>query len=423
MFSFDEVRELIVSSSSQGWQQQQEQHNQGGGDKQEMTRVLMVAEKPSIAKAIADALSGPRGPRQRRGISRALPVYEFTSNRFKPYDQDANINDDATAITQRCLVTVTSVVGHIFSLGFEYGNDQNEDTNDKDSSLQQGEHQQSRRRIMDPSEYFKLPVVKQEETSTGKLRVVDHLRALAAGCDHLVLWLDCDAEGENIAYEVIGVTRRALEQRALAKDRPKPTVDNDGDSECSSTTTNTTSARRVHRARFSSITKKAIQDAFDNLSEPDPALSRSVDARQELDLRVGVALTRLLTWRCVGSARKRFSPSTRMVSYGPCQTPALSFCVDRAKEIEKFQSKDYWRVHVTAAVTPAVDGSSKKDTILLKWNVHEINSHAHNDKDNMNNNEIEEQSYVPGEDSSTFDKHTAEHVVKLASNPGASAVV
>lgn len=49
---------------------------------------------------------------------------------------------------------------------------------------------------------------------------------------------------------------------------------------------------RIHRAKFSAITPKAIQDAFHTLEEPDQDLSRSVDARQELDLRIGVALTR-----------------------------------------------------------------------------------------------------------------------------------
>lgn len=49
---------------------------------------------------------------------------------------------------------------------------------------------------------------------------------------------------------------------------------------------------RIHRAKFSAITPKALQDAFRTLEEPDSDLSRSVDARQELDLRIGVALTR-----------------------------------------------------------------------------------------------------------------------------------
>ena len=119
---------------------------------------------------------------------------------------------------------------------------------------------------------------------------------------------------------------------------------------------------RIHRAKFSAITPKALQDAFLSLEEPDADLSRSVDARQELDLRIGVALTRLLTWRCVNIARKRFSASTRMISYGPCQTPALSFTVDRLREIEAFQPTNYWKVNVQAKLS---DGKSYP----LKWRV------------------------------------------------------
>ena len=37
-----------------------------------------------------------------------------------------------------------------------------------------------------------------------------------------------------------------------------------------------------------------------------------------------------------------------MVSYGPCQTPALSFCLDRYREIEEFKPAKYWKVNVEA---------------------------------------------------------------------------
>jgi DNA topoisomerase IA len=352
MFSFDIVSPFLMRTKDEG------RRDSG------MPRILMVAEKPSIAKAIADALSGQRGPRQRRGISRALPVYEFTSTDFEPLNTE-------DGIPTRCLITVTSVVGHIFSLGFDT-------------------HNQTR---PDPADFFRLPVAKQEEGTSSKLRVVDHLRALAGDSDHLVLWLDCDPEGENIAHEVIAVTRRAIGKGG----------------------TRDIGEKRIHRARFSAITQEALVDSFSALEEPDAALSRSVDARQELDLRIGVALTRLLTWRCVGLARKRFDPSTRLVSYGPCQTPTLSLCVDRAREIEVFKAEQYWKVNVLGDIL----GSSRK-SLPLKWRVpkEEVVVDTRNKRQRTNGGKA-----LTVEESASFSKNSAEQVVKAASEPNAFAVV
>lgn len=162
LFPFHLVSPLLMSSQS----------NSATNDNR--VKILMVAEKPSIAKAIADALSGKRDPYQRRGVSRALPVYEFTTDRFAPINGENE--------RQKCLVRVTSVVGHVYSLAFNFDD-------------------QEKGQPKDPREYFTLPVTKVEESTTSKLRVVDHLRALAGDSDHLVLWLDCDPEGENIAHE------------------------------------------------------------------------------------------------------------------------------------------------------------------------------------------------------------------------------
>jgi DNA topoisomerase-3 len=49
---------------------------------------------------------------------------------------------------------------------------------------------------VDPTDLFDAPVVSSAEGRGGG--IVKHLEREAAGMDYLVLWLDCDREGENI---------------------------------------------------------------------------------------------------------------------------------------------------------------------------------------------------------------------------------
>lgn len=97
-----------------------------------------------------------------------------------------------------------------------------------------------------------------------------HLQECARGCHHLVLWLDCDREGENICFEVLECAAPAL-----APARPR---------------------RHAWRARFSAITAPEIHAAMASLGEPNEAEALAVDARQELDLKVRTL--RAACWAC-----------------------------------------------------------------------------------------------------------------------------
>ena len=75
-------------------------------------------------------------------------------------------------------------------------------------------------------------------------------------------------EGENICFEVLEAVSGSIRRQ------DKTTV---------------------FRAKFSSITDKDIVAAMNSLGQPDENQSKSVDARQELDLRIGCAFTRFQT--------------------------------------------------------------------------------------------------------------------------------
>jgi DNA topoisomerase IA len=84
---------------------------------------------------------------------------------------------------------------------------------------------------------------------------------------------------------------------------------------------------------------------------PDKYAAMSVDARREMDLKIGVAFSRLMTRAYLDMAKEKFRlRDQKVISFGPCQTPTLWFCVQRHREIQNFRPEEFFTVTVTVNV-------------------------------------------------------------------------
>lgn len=130
-----------------------------------MGKVLCVAEKPSIAKAVATHLNAGRNANSVRGLP-WLYNYEF-QYRF------ANAWGD-------CNVVFTSVAGHLncqdFDASFRYW------------------------RSCDPIKLFGAPI--ETSVEKGKEIIAENIKKHARGAQALFIWTDCDREGEHIGTEI-----------------------------------------------------------------------------------------------------------------------------------------------------------------------------------------------------------------------------
>lgn len=243
--------------------------------------VLMIAEKPSLAQSLSHILSNGNMKCRKSG---ACPVYEYRGSFLNHRD---------------ILFKFTSVCGHVFNADFE-ARFKNWDKSE-------------------PIELYDARIVRIE--ANPKMNMVKFLQREAKGCRYLVLWLDCDKEGENICFEIID---------SLADVMP----------------ISMSNPQTVFRAHFSAITSKDIKEAFKKLRLPNKLEALSVTARQELDLIIGCSFTRYQTRFFHG---KYGDLDSSLISYGPCQVPTLAFCVNRHDEIESFKPTPYWTLSAVVA--------------------------------------------------------------------------
>jgi DNA topoisomerase-3 len=258
--------------------------------------VLSVAEKPSVAKELS-AIIGKCPPEtmRRPGFSPYNHIFHIEKCSFK--DQQVQMN-------------ITSVAGHMMELEF-------------DPAYKSWNS-------CAPIELFTAPVIKSVRKDCSQIQQT--LVAEAKKAQVLLLWLDCDLEGENIAFEVVKVCTTA-----------NPRLD-------------------VYRARFSALIERDILRTLRMPERPNKDMNDAVEARQEIDLRIGAAFTRFQTLRL----QKRYEDITGVVSYGPCQFPTLGFVVERDLAIKRFQSEKFWYISCEGEF-PHPDNSSKKMNLSFHW--------------------------------------------------------
>ncbi|MYC82576.1 MAG: type I DNA topoisomerase, partial [Acidobacteria bacterium] len=157
------------------------------------------------------------------------------------------------------------------------------------------------------------------ELIPGKEKVIRALKSAARGVDSIYIATDPDREGEAIGWHLA---------EALS--------DNN---------------RKFFRVLFNEITQKAIRQAFDRPGEIDSRLVDAQQARRILDRLVGYKISPLL-WKKV----------RRGTSAGRVQTAALRLVVEREREIEAFESREYWTItaNLSASQPPPFEARLQK---------------------------------------------------------------
>ena len=246
--------------------------------KDNFLNILMIAEKPSIARTITKILSDDNYNVHHHETMTIFTFIEFFKG-IKSY------------------FTVTSVKGHIYNNKYVYLYDED-----------------------NPSESYNYKIKKI--LKNDEINIPKFLRYISKNKDILCLWIDCDPEGENICYEVVYNVLPYMNKKNY---------------------------QQVYRANFSALTYTDINKAFFNLKEyPNYKLSMSVDARSIIDYKVGISFSKLLTSNILDYIDDDEDDINNkdVLSYGPCQTPSLWFCVQRKKERDNFIPTKSYQIYV-----------------------------------------------------------------------------
>ncbi|ORX77674.1 prokaryotic type I DNA topoisomerase [Anaeromyces robustus] len=250
-------------------------------------KVLCVAEKPSIARGITNILSNGHWESKKHRKDGMM-------NYYFPF----NLNGE------HCDMVVTAVIGHLMNYDF---------------SVQYKSWFKCQ-----PIQLFEAPIVKNVYKHAE--HVADNLRKESRNAQKLIIWTDCDREGENIGSEISDVCREKNKN-----------ID-------------------VYRARFSVVQDGEIRNACRRLVRLDERQIDAVNVRIELDLRIGASFTRFQT---LNFNRLFADLNGKLISFGTCQFPTLGFVVTRYLQIQNFVSEDFWKIEVSH--------TKNNSTVAFNW--------------------------------------------------------
>ncbi len=181
-----------------------------------------------------------------------------------------------------------------------------------------------------------------------KTKQVNALKDAANKADEVILATDPDREGEAIAFHIAEILNEMNDKNA--KKKKKDTASAQG---------------TFRRIAFHEITESAINEALAHPRTLDVQLVNAQQARRVLDRLVGYTLSPLL-WKKL---------SKRWLSAGRVQSVAVRLIVEREREIQKFEAREYWTIagqfagdgkdDLTAALV-SKDGEKYEKTLVFE---------------------------------------------------------
>lgn len=141
-----------------------------------------------------------------------------------------------------------------------------------------------------------------------KENVIDDLKRIYKKCDGILLASDYDREGESIAWHIAEILKVPVNKRK--------------------------------RLLFTEITQKAILSAVDDQQDLDINMFYAQQARRIIDRLIGYKITPLL-WKNIQSSMKKGVS----LSAGRVQSVVNKLILEREEEINKFNSKNYYKTN------------------------------------------------------------------------------